>query len=213
MKPYYQDEFVEIYLGDCLEILPELNIVETIITDPIWPNNSVLEFAGINPYTLFDNFLKSYAGYKRIAVQLGIDSNPDLLKNIKLPFCRTVNLEYALPSHKGRLLNTGDIAYLYGEVPKARPGFKLVPGRCISTASYGKETKHPCPRKLEHVRWLVHYWSNPDDIILDPFMGSGTTLLAAKEYGRKAIGIDNNEAYCKMTVNRLRQNILQFGNA
>lgn len=210
IKPYYKDDWNTIYCGDAMDILPQLPIYETVITDPVWPNNRVPEFVGIDPYKTFNNFLNKYSGYKRIAVELGVDSNPNILNEITLPFFRVAYLRYRLPGHKGRLLNNGDMGYLYGEVPRTRPGFKLVPGESIEKGKYGKETKHPCPRKLDHVKWLVNYWSNEEDIILDPFMGSGTTLLAAKILGRKSVGIEINIEWCKMTVNRLSQCILDF---
>lgn len=70
---------------------------------------------------------------------------------------------------------------------------------------------HPCPRNPDHVRWLVENYSRPDDIVLDPFSGSGTTLWAARELGRKAVGIEIDERWCRQTVDRLRQELLPFG--
>lgn len=69
---------------------------------------------------------------------------------------------------------------------------------------------HPCPRKLGHVRWLLRYWSAPQDVICDPFCGSGTTLLAARENGQRAIGIEIEERYCEIAAKRLAQGVLQF---
>ncbi|NJM78020.1 MAG: site-specific DNA-methyltransferase, partial [Acaryochloridaceae cyanobacterium RU_4_10] len=80
----------------------------------------------------------------------------------------------------------------------------LIPGRCLAR-SFGKETAHPCPRKLAHASWLVNWWSTSSDLIFDPFCGSGTTLLAAKEHGRKAIGVEIEERYCEMAANRMGQ--------
>ncbi len=70
--------------------------------------------------------------------------------------------------------------------------------------------EHPAifPEALatDHVR----SWSNPGQTILDPFMGSGTTLRAAKDLGRKAIGIEIEEKYCEIAVKRLRQEAFGF---
>jgi site-specific DNA-methyltransferase (adenine-specific) len=62
---------------------------------------------------------------------------------------------------------------------------------------------HPTQKPLELMLWLVRSYSNPRHLILDPFMGSGTTLLAAKLSGRRAVGIDSNEKFCETAAQRL----------
>jgi len=69
---------------------------------------------------------------------------------------------------------------------------------------------HPCPKPMQAWKWLVNKVAGPEDIILDPFMGSGTTLLAAKELGIRAIGIELEERYCELAVSRLGQGILDL---
>jgi hypothetical protein len=64
---------------------------------------------------------------------------------------------------------------------------------------------HPCPKPLLWGRHLVAMLTAPGGVVLDPFAGSGTTLRAAKDLGRRAIGIEVNPDYCAMAVRRLAQ--------
>jgi site-specific DNA-methyltransferase (adenine-specific) len=67
---------------------------------------------------------------------------------------------------------------------------------------------HPCPKPLPLMRTLIEQFTDPGDLILDPFMGSGTTLRAAKDLGRRAIGIEINEQYCRIAAERMAQGVL-----
>jgi len=67
---------------------------------------------------------------------------------------------------------------------------------------------HPCPKPENLMLELVTQFSDYGETILDPFMGSGTTLIAAKRVGRKAIGIDLSERYCEIAARRLDQEAL-----
>lgn len=71
----------------------------------------------------------------------------------------------------------------------------------------GHET-HPCPFPSMLATRCIEATTSDGDIVLDPFMGSGTTLRAAKDLGRKAIGIELEERYCEIAANRLRQEVL-----
>lgn len=234
LAPYYSESGITIYCGDCREVLPELmGRYETVITDPIWPNNKVEEFKGIDPQGLFNEALTAMDGYKRIAVHLGCDSDPRFNNEVKLKYFRQINLDYILPGRKGRLLYSGDIAYLYGVPPPAILGKKLIPGRIIAKikspneliqvlfdlidrlipgriivnnlAKRFRKSGHPTPRNIDHVKGLVNYWSEEGDTVLDPFMGSGTTAVACKRLGRRFIGIEIKEKYCKDAIEALAQ--------
>jgi len=69
-----------------------------------------------------------------------------------------------------------------------------------------RQRAHPCPRRIQHVMWLVKWFS--ESSIIDPFMGTGTTMRAAKDLGRKAIGIEIEEKYCEIAARRLQQEVL-----
>lgn len=71
-----------------------------------------------------------------------------------------------------------------------------------------KKVKHPTQKALEVMKWCVNEFSKPTDIILDCFMGSGTTALACKQLGRTWLGFEISEEYCKICEERLRQEVL-----
>lgn len=212
MHVYYQDDHVRVYHADCREVLPFLE-PSCLITDPVWPN-STADIVGIDrPHELFAEMCAVIPqSVERLAVHLGCDSTPKLLEPIpeRLKFFRVCWLEMVRPHYVGRLMYGSDVAYLYGDPPVSKPGQHVVPGRITDASSKGKEADHPCPRKLAHVQWLVKWWSEQTDSICDPFAGAGTTLVAAKYAGRKAIGIEIEERYCEMAAERLSQAVFSF---
>lgn len=218
MKPYYEHAGVTIYHGDCREVMdgdPHFFCGSSFatITDPVWPNNSIPEFSQIDAPALLGDVLKRVFS-TRLAIHLGVDSDPRAMLSavdpIRWRFFRVCWLEIARVGYKGRLLMTGDVAYLFGDPPASRAGARVIPGRFMDSDGRGKQANHPCPRKLNHVGWLVKWWSDPEDTVFDPFMGSGTTLVAAKNRGRRTIGIEIEEKYCEIAAKRLSQEVFAF---
>lgn len=213
-------------LGDCREVLPSLGKVAVVVTDPVWPNAPPDSIPGSDrPEELFAEAAPYMALADRVVVQIGCDSDPRMLSNLNLPFLRVCWLEYACPTYKGRLLHTGDVAYCYGTWPAPRPGATVMPGKCVSgrldkefvrgPRVVGKEKgrfealDHPMPRRLEFVRWIVRWWSCAGETILDPFMGSGTTAVAAIGFGREFIGIEKEPKYFDFACRRISDALLQ----
>ena len=78
----------------------------------------------------------------------------------------------------------------------------------FNNAGNRNDSQHPTQKPVSLLAYLIQTYSNPDDIILDPFLGSGTTVVAAKQLGRNYIGIEISEKYCSIARERLRQEIL-----
>lgn len=213
MKPYYEENGITIYHGDCRNILPNLEF-DSIITDPVWPNATLNLIGSDRPKQLFMEMWESVSSeIQRISVQIGCWTPPFFLGCITLPFFRVAHLELACVGYRGRLLMTGDAAYLFGYPPKLKPGRRVIPGRVMDWTSSGRDKNgHPCPRNLKHVLWQMHWWSDDDDIVCDPFLGSGTSARAAKDLGRKFIGIEIEEKYCEIAAKRLSQEVFDFKN-
>jgi site-specific DNA-methyltransferase (adenine-specific)/modification methylase len=233
LQPYYEDEAVRIFHGDAREILPLFWMLPrfAIVTDPIWPNPGKLQLQGVDdPKGLLRETCASITdapGLTRLIVHLGNDSDPRCLAGVvpeSLPFLRAIWLRFTVPSYKGRNLNGAEIAYAFGKWPKVQPGRFVVSGESpvmdvefteFDTAAGRHRGKfatgdHPCPRRLTHLQWLIGVWTDEDEVVIDPFMGSGTTIVAAKYGGRKAVDIEIEERFCALAVSRLQQRVFDF---
>lgn len=215
MKPYYEDEKagIVIYHGDCREVLPQI-APATIITDPVWPNAHPDLVGADDPYALFDAMLaraRGIASVRRVVVWLGVQSDPRFLSCVPAswPFLRAQYLRRAVPSYNGRCLVTGDVVYAFGEWPESREGARVIPGECLRVTSVpSRRQDHPAARNEEHAKWIMKWWG--DGLTCDPFMGTGTTLVAAKAQGVEAIGIEIEERYCESAAKRLSQEVFPF---
>jgi site-specific DNA-methyltransferase (adenine-specific) len=75
----------------------------------------------------------------------------------------------------------------------------------VSKTKMNYQYEHPTQKPIQIMSWLLNHYSNPEDVILDPFMGSGTTGVACQELGRNFIGIEINEKYFKIAERRINQ--------
>lgn len=204
---------VRIIEGDCRAVLPTLVGVDVVITDPVWPNcpDGLLE-GWDRPTQLFEEAMMLLApSVKRLVVILRSDSDPRFLAAVpaRWPFVCVQAMAYAVPMYLGRVLGGTELAYCFGEPVPSREGRRVIPmWGPKAQPSDRKANGHPCSRALAHMDWLVSWWSDPGETVLDPFCGSGTIPLAAHRQGRHGIGIEINPAYVEIAERRIADDSL-----
>lgn len=194
-----------LYLGDCREILPTLGPVDAVVTDPVWPNCPKGLIPGSDdPLGLWVDAWRAMPPTKRVVVVMRHDSDPRFLAPVLPPYARAVILPYVMPSYIGRYLGGDEIAYCFGEPIPSRDGQRLIPGRAPAVQPGGRAANgHPCSRAQEHFDFLVRWWSEPWEIVLDPFMGSATTGASCLKLGRRFVGIEISEQYFDIACRRI----------
>lgn len=242
MKPYYEQDGITIYHGDCREVLPGLDSVDLVITDPpysehthakqwignaltaegkprVATNHSGLGFAHLDPEfqvflagefaRLSRRWVLSFcdlegvfgwrlalmdAGleYVRTAIWDKVDSAPQFTGD--RPASAAEAIVCAHPTGKKKW-NGGGRRNVFRYAVNGERGPK----------------PHPTTKPLPLMRDVVSLFADAGELILDPFAGSGTTLVAAHECGCCAIGIEIEERYCEIAAKRLAQGVL-FGN-
>ena len=214
MRPYFQEAGITIYHGDCREILPELE-PQVIMTDPVWPNCPPGKIAGHErPYELFVEFCDLIPdSVGRLVVEFRNDCDPRFLAPVpsRLRFLQAMWLQYVMPGYLGRVLGGNELAYVFGTPIRFAEGRQVIPSVSPKAQPGDRPANgHPMSRALIHQKFVVNWCSDADELIVDPFCGSGTTLEAAKHHGRRAIGIEIEERYCELAVKRLAQGVLDF---
>lgn len=186
---------------------------DTVVTDPVWPNCPEGLLAGWkDPAGLLGDALEALPeSIVRLSIIVRSDSDPRFFAAVpeRWPFVCVQAMSYAVPMYVGRVLGGTELAYGFGVPIPSSEGRHLLPmWGPIGQPQGRRPNGHPCSRHIEHMRWLVNWWSEPDEIVLDPFMGSGTILRAAKDTGRRAIGIEIEERFCEIAVERLAQRVM-----
>ena len=203
-EPYYEADGITIYCGDSREILPQLT-ADLVLTDPPYGFRKADWDASAPTWWREDAARVA----PRLGVMPGVWNLPDWPRRIG-------RLEY-----KWTLA-----AFLTNGMTRATVGFgNWIPclvytadgatayqqqgdSRAFAVGTEGKPD-HPSPKPLRVMTWLLGRIGG--ESVIDPFMGSGTTLVGAKLLGRRAIGIEIEEKYCEIAVQRLAQGVLPLG--
>ena len=221
-EPYYADESVTLYHGDCREITEWLE-ADVLVTDPPYGYNVKLNGSrrgdtrgGHSPWagtaiandhdlSLRDDILSAWGD--RPALVFG---------SWKMP--KPAGTHTVLVWDKGLGVGMGDLSvpwrpnweeiYVIGRGYSGHRGTSILQGHSVvSWASKGRE--HPNMKPTGLLSELIA--KCPPGVVADPNAGSGSTLVAAKQLGRHAIGVELEERYCEVIARRLSQGVLDFG--
>lgn len=217
MKPYFEDAGITLYHGDCREVVAALPQVDLLLTDP--------------PYLLSANG-GGIGGQRQYMTDIRghLDAGFDIAILDRFPnwicFCGKGQLKELLAA-------TGD--RVWGLVTWNKPNpTPLCAGNYLPDAEYIVHAyqsgrlfgeyrdksrfithpvekngfDHPTVKPLAVVGKMINLGSEPGDTVLDLYCGSGTTLVAARDRGRKAIGVEREERYCEIAAQRLSQHVL-----
>jgi site-specific DNA-methyltransferase (adenine-specific) len=218
MNPYYDDGRIVVYHGDCREFISSLPRPDSIVTDP--------------PFKLSQSYSKNVDADNLEAVAAIQDASRLTLKAVEpgalaaifydnriMPFgldaFRRAGWQYLRMlafyrrwgnAHKLHgWMSTTDPVLVFA-APGEKPSFHeggWAHDCYTRTSPEREETGHGAQKPLEFVTQIVERLTPKDGLVLDPFMGSATTLRAAQLSGRRAIGIESEERYCEKAVRRL----------
>lgn len=208
--PYYEHAGITIYHADCREVLPCIGRSSLCLTDPPYG-------VGVR-YATYDDTEDNWF----VLLDAVIPMMREAADMVVMPSCQIKRLgwfyehhrpDWLIAWHKGSPGHVSAIGFndweplvVYGRTGGLSMHDYLSVTNDEKMGAYG----HPCPKPLKWARWIIDRACPRDGSVIDPFMGSGTTLRAAKDLGRRAVGIEIEERYCEIAAKRLAQETL-FG--
>jgi site-specific DNA-methyltransferase (adenine-specific) len=199
MKPYYQQDGVTIYHADCRDVLPDLQADAMLTDPPFGVGKADWDTAPLLPPCVPCATLGLIPGTHQLALC------PPIIDGLAYRWTISAHLINGMAFGKISRANwTACMIY-------AKPELKLFAKRsdCQSfVVGLERKQAHPSPKPLTVINWFLSWL--PGDSVIDPFMGAGSTLRAAKDAGRTAIGIEIQESYCEIAAKRLAQQVLAF---
>lgn len=228
MKPYYEHAGITIYHGDCRAILPQLPKVDLVLTDPpfseythanaksnrdVGHGNKAIDFKAIDFKALqeifkgcgsiCDKWLISFLDWRHISAFEQACPNP--WEFVRFGVWVKTN---PMPQISADRPANGWDGIMYLHSVSTRKFWKGGGNHGNWIGSVITDGLHPTQKPMALIHSMINRFTDPSDMILDLFLGSGTTLRAAKDLGRRAIGIEIEEKYCEIAARRLQQEVL-----
>jgi DNA modification methylase len=227
MKPYYEEASITIYHGDCREVLPELGRFDLLLTDPPYGIGVSRKAFGSGRIKGGGFLSRGGANYApKQFVESGWDDNPADDELIALArsvadmqiiwggnyFNLPPSMRWLVWDKKNDGTDFADCELAWTNIDKAVRIFRhRWNGMLQENGGRLKEQRlHPTMKPLNLMKWCITQVPHAVCSLVDAFMGSGTSLVAAKDLGILATGIELEERYCEIAANRLRQSVLNF---
>ena len=223
-EPYYQDEHVTLWHGNCREVTAWLD-ADVLVTDPpygvdwkaggqrIRTTAEVRRIEGDTDTAARDHVLTAWGD--RPAVVFGSWRAPRPRGEVRARLLwHKAAKNPGLGSRDLPWYSVDEEIYILGRgFAAARPAPNVFTSYERRDGSQGQVALigHPTPKPLPLMEHLIERC--PPGVIADPFAGSGSTLIAARTLGRQAIGVELDERYCETAARRLAQGVLDFGEA
>jgi site-specific DNA-methyltransferase (adenine-specific) len=218
IKPYYSDDLVELYHGDCREVTTWLD-ADVLVTDP--PYGIAWRASGLHSdRALRESSIQSIVGDDSTVARDDVldlwGDRPAVVFGAWREARPRRRITHRLIWHKaGRKPGVAPAAFfpVDEEIYLLGAGWQGSPSPSVITTTEARERQpadvgHPTPKPLGLMERLIE--KCPPGVIAEPFAGSGSTLIAAKMLGRRAIGVELDERYCEIAARRLGQDTL-FG--
>lgn len=217
MNPYYTDDSVTLYHGACLEIDAWLD-ADVLVTDPPY---GIAYQSNLNRDKRNTKRGRPIASDANTAARDAVldrwSTRPAIVFG-RWDAPRPANVRARLIWDKGNTVGMGDLSLPWGrseeEIYVLGSGFvgkrsgSVIRVQMLMSADRHRPD-HPTPKPVPLMERLIE--KCPPGVIADPFAGSGSTLIAARNLGRKAIGVELEERYCELVARRLAQDVLDFG--
>lgn len=223
MKPYYDYNGITIYHADHRDVLPLKLSVAACVTDPPYGMNDKTERSSRRGG---NNLHSPAAQVARDWPRIHGDNEPfdpsPWVRFPKVVLFGAVHFAPRLPPSRAWFVwdkrvgttpdDNADCDFAWTNLRgPARIYRQLWRGVCRDGAENGEELQHPHQKPIGLMKWVITQCRlNPGETILDPYMGSGSTLAAAKALGHHAIGIEVEERYCERAAQRMSQERFEF---
>lgn len=226
MKPYYQNGGITVYCCDSKELIQNNLSFGAVISDPPWGTDTqcnARRFTRKNSpwWKNVDN--SKVVAHQNIKGDME-EFDPRPWINVPSILWGANNFTKWLPHSNGWLIwdkrkkieeiaekgwPLGEAELAWTNVIGSTRVFRNLWAGLLRSTERGA-FYHPTQKPVELMEWCINFIQDKDLVILDPFMGAGSLLVAAKNKGRRAIGCEIEESYCEVAVERLRQEVINF---